>query len=360
MLSPRDGPFRVPAGEWVPVAVSLTNGSGVTIGALRFFDPHPLFLGDLWTERDSGSIIPPVVVPTPIWQPLAPGQQSIIHVRARAPQVPGRYILWIALFQDSGRGPESRPEVQPLRLDVEVCEDRTVLPHSINDYEDSVFSQNGEDGILRELFLRLGFASPFTVEIGAGDGIECNTAYWLRQYGWHGLLIEAGHDEFTRLERNYRAYPGVVVGNDFLTSENIAEVFRRYHVPREFDVLSIDVDGNDYWLWAALQEYRPRVVVIEINMIEPPRLWVMAYNPKHVYSATNRNYHGASLESLAKLGKRLGYALLGSNGVNAFFVRSDLLGRARFPERSATEAWPQNLETPPGWKLQCEGPYEEV
>ena len=229
--------------------------------------------------------MPPDYVLTEVWRALDPGQHRIVHMRVRTPSVPGRYVLTILLFQQGVRWYDFATEVKPVQLEVEVCEDLAVLPHSINDYDDSVFSQNGEDGILRELFLRLGYADPFSVEFGVGDGLECNTAMWLRQYGWHGLLLEGDTADCARIKGNYRDYPGVTAANEMLTLDNIVEVFRSYHVPKEFDLLSIDVDGNDYWLWEALAaEFRPRVVVIEMNRsFAPPRLWVMAYNPGHTW-----------------------------------------------------------------------------
>jgi hypothetical protein len=111
-------------------------------------------------------------------------------------------------------------------------------------------------------------------------------------------------------------------------------------------------------------EYRPRVVIIENNRaFKPPTLWVMAYNPNHAWNPHgNRNYCGASLESHARLGKRLGYALLGTdaNDINAIFVRRDLLERVRFPELTAAEAYHSGEQTwPPGWQPRYEGPFVE-
>jgi hypothetical protein len=104
-----------------------------------------------------------------------------------------------------------------------------------------------------------------------------------------------------------------------------------YHIPQEFDLLSIDIDGNDYWVWAAIQNWHPRIVVIEYNTSFPPsRLWVMVENHEHTWDGTN--YYGASLASLARLGRMKGYSLVAtdSRGVNAFFVKADLIIEDRF------------------------------
>lgn len=214
---------------------------------------------------------------------------------------------------------------------------------NLNAYERKVFSQNGEDGILRELFRRIGTTGKFFVEFGVEDGLECNTANLSRRHAWSGVLIDGSPEKFLQLERNYAAYPAVKRIEAFITRENIAALFESAGVPQTFDLLSIDIDGNDYWIWEALANYKPRVIVIEYNATRPPpERWVMEYNPEHRW--LEDGYMGASLASLEALGKRLGYALLGTDekGVNAFFLRSDLVELSRFPVKTAAEAYHRN------------------
>ncbi|MBV8600082.1 MAG: hypothetical protein JO359_00820 [Candidatus Eremiobacteraeota bacterium] len=208
----------------------------------------------------------------------------------------------------------------------------------LQSFERKVLSQNGEDGILRELLFRLG-RDRFFVEFGVQDGSECNTALLSQWYGWNGVLIEGDPAYAARLRERYRD-GGVTVLCEFVTRENIVQLFERAGVPQEFDLLSIDIDGNDYWVWEALGGYRPRVVVIEYNgSIPPDRFWIMRYDPAHRWNKTL--YYGASLSALKFLGDRKGYALVGTDsaGVNAFFVRRDLLAAAGFPERTVAEAY---------------------
>ena len=156
-------------------------------------------------------------------------------------------------------------------------------------------------------------------------------------------MIEGDPPSYARLCETYAGNRRVALAPAFITAETIAGIFRRYGVPAEFDLLSIDVDGNDYWIWEALSAYRPRVVTIEYNAAHPPpERWVMAYNPAHRWAGDG--YYGAGLASLEALGARLGYALLGTDahGVNAFFVRDDLLARVRFARRSAAQAYHRN------------------
>ena len=225
---------------------------------------------------------------------------------------------------------------------------------SINAYERKRSSQNGEDGILEEIFRRIGTRTPFFVEFGVEDGRECNTAALVRA-GWNGMMIEGDPDKFAALAVTYADAPAVRLVNAYVSAENIASLFAANGVPVELDLLSIDIDGNDYWVWEALAAYRPRVVVIEYNATHPPpERWVMAYNPAHRWG--DDTYYGAGLASLEALGAQLGYALIGTDvrGVNAFFVRDDVLPAARFPRRTAAEAYhPPTVGHRPG-----DGPFE--
>src|SRR5437899_5328325 len=111
----------------------------------------------------------------------------------------------------------------------------------------------------------------------------------------------------------------------FLTLANINELVERSGLEKELDLLSIDIDGNDYWIWEAIDGIQPRVVVIEYNaLFRPPHKVVQEYEAEHRWGGTN--YFGASLKALEELGERKGYHLVGCSfsGANAFFVRHDL------------------------------------
>src|SRR6185437_13950018 len=117
---------------------------------------------------------------------------------------------------------------------------------------------------------------------------------------------------YQALTATYAGIHRVRPANAYVTVENIAELFRANGVPAEPDLLSIDVDGNDYWLWEALEAYRPRVVVMEYNAAHvPPDRWVLPYDPDHRWAGDD--VYGASLAALEELGKRKGYALLGTD-----------------------------------------------
>lgn len=198
--------------------------------------------------------------------------------------------------------------------------------NKLNRDEFDVYSQAGEDGIIEEIFKRIGTTNRFFVEIGAGNGDISNTAYFLTQ-GWSGLWVEMEKANFKRIMNMYRCVIGreLVAKHAEATAENVEGLLADANAPTEFDLLSIDIDGNDYWIWKAIENYRPRVVVIECNALYPPGIrWVMRYSPGHKHDSSN--YHGASLEALAALGLEKGYQLVACNfaGVNAFFVREEV------------------------------------
>ncbi len=198
----------------------------------------------------------------------------------------------------------------------------------LNLFEFQGYSQNGEDGIIEEIFERIGVTNKFFVEIGAGFGLENNTTYLLLK-DWQGLWVDANtqnteftRDKFSKLIRECK----LKVRNATITAENIEIILSEEEMPQEIDLLSIDIDGNDYWVWKAINKYNPRVVVIEYNaFFKPPVKWVMKYNP-HFNWDHNTMYFNSSLKSLEILGKEKGYHLVGCTftGVNAFFVRQDL------------------------------------
>lgn len=193
-------------------------------------------------------------------------------------------------------------------------------PNYLHHFEHSVHSQNGEDGILAEIFRRVGDGRRVFVEIGASDGAENCTANLVSK-GWSGIWIEGDQDKVVTA-RKRTVDQSVRVVEAFVDRESIVSVLEEASTPTEPDLLVIDVDGNDYWIWEGVAtRHIPRVVVIEYNSTVGPHLqWVMPYKPNHRWNRTA--WHGASLAALARLGSRLGYVLVGcdSHGVNAFFV----------------------------------------
>jgi hypothetical protein len=220
--------------------------------------------------------------------------------------------------------------------------------------EARVYSQNGEDGIIAWLLSRVGITDRRFVEIGIGDGRECNTAALAIVFGWRGLMIDAWPAGVTAARAFYGGRPetrdSVTVVLEKVTRENVDALLTGHAYAGEFDLLSIDIDGNDLWIWEALSRPSPRVVVVEYNgTFGPDRSVSVPYDPGFDRLARHPSgwYHGASLRALERLARRKGYVLAGcdSNGVNAFFVRADCAEGAVVPV-APEHAWRPVRERP--------------
>jgi hypothetical protein len=181
-------------------------------------------------------------------------------------------------------------------------------------------SQNNEDGILTYMISRLPEVRRYFVEFGVGPpwrtsieaaGLEANCRL-LREQGWDGLFMDAN---------DYPPQYGVE--KEFITALNINELMAKYRVPADLDIMSIDVDGQDFWIWMNLQ-LRPKIVVIEQNpTLERERSIVIPFDTRYRWDGTT--WFGASLKALDKLGASKGYVLVYTTSANAIFVRGDLI-----------------------------------
>lgn len=193
--------------------------------------------------------------------------------------------------------------------------------HPFHDWRRNVYSQTGEDGILEQLFKTIQVDKGYFVEFGAWDGRHLSNSAKLADEGWRGCFIEGSPERFQDLERNYKGNETIARLNVFVDAHGINSLdnlLRRANAPPMFDLLSIDIDGNDYHVWAGLNEHRPRLVVIEFNPTIPASiLYVQDNDP-----SLNR---GASLAALAELAETKGYALVAATEWNAFFMDRELV-----------------------------------
>ena len=209
----------------------------------------------------------------------------------------------------------------------ELARSRHADPLRLTRYGYKVYSQNDEDGIIAEIFNRIGVTNRSFVEFGVESGLECNSL-WLLIQGWSGLWLEANEALCKKINNSHYCWiknNSLTLRNGFLTAENINDMIAPIYTNREIDILSIDVDYNDYWIWKAITIVNPRVVIIEYNATwAPPAALTVPYAPDSRWNGSN--YFGASLSALSKLGNEKGYDLVGCclAGVNAFFVRKDL------------------------------------
>lgn len=171
------------------------------------------------------------------------------------------------------------------------------------------------------------------------SGIECNTALLLLK-NWNGVWIEGNKEDFNKINENFNEplQSGKLhIKNAFITPENIEELFDELNVPKEFDLLSIDIDSTDYWVRKAIVNYKPRVLIMEYNAAYfPPIVWIKKKNELYWNNDINM---GASLQALHDLNKLKGYSLVGCdfNGVNAFFVRDDCYSEELFESDTSAE-----------------------
>lgn len=202
-------------------------------------------------------------------------------------------------------------------------------------------SQNGEDGILWYIFSLIGTANKKCVEICAGDGTQCNCANLIINHGWTGLLFDGSEGlinegkEYFKKHPDTFTYPPKLI-HAWITAENVNDLITSNGLNGEIDLLSLDIDGVDYWIWNAIEAIHPRVVVAEIQAIWGCEASVtVPYRPdfKAEYVNGFGVYCGASLPAFVKLGKKKGYRLVGCQryGFNAFFIRNDV-GQDIFPE----------------------------
>jgi hypothetical protein len=231
-----------------------------------------------------------------------------------------------------------RMDVERYRLQ-ELATPRYTEPKRLLRHGFKVYSQSDEDGIIQEIFNRIGTMNRTFIEFGVETGIECNSVKLLLE-GWNGLWIEAAANYVVEIQNHlgpFLAHGKLRLSQNLITAENINAVFAQAGMSGEIDLLSIDIDYNDYWVWKALTVVNPRVVVIEYNAtLRPPMSLVVPYDPTRMWDGSN--YFGASLEALVRLGREKGYRIVGCNyaGANAFFVRDDVAGD-RFLDPATSE-----------------------
>jgi hypothetical protein len=215
---------------------------------------------------------------------------------------------------------------------------------SIHEAEFKVFSQFGDDGIVEYLVghTEIQRERQRFVEIGVEDYREANTRFLLVNRNWRGLIVDSGDAHVRRLAETelmwrYDLTPVTAM----VTRENVNELLARHGFDRKLGLLSLDVDGNDYWIWEAL-EAQPTLVVVEYNSVfGPTRAVTVPYDASFDRTRAHFSnlYFGASLRALAQLGQRKGYVLVGSNsaGNNAYFVRRE--HAAGLPSPTVEEAY---------------------
>lgn len=197
-------------------------------------------------------------------------------------------------------------------------------PYDLQAERFSFSSQNDEDGLVLALMKRIGFTNRRFVELGCGMN-GGNSGFLASELGWHGLMVDARDDAIRKIVIRFTGH-NVTARHRRLTREDVNEFVSECGFAGEIDLLSIDIDGMDYWVWQALTACNPRLVAIEYNwLFGAERAVTVPYNPEFdVDKVSQRSYHGASLAALVDLGRSKGYRLVATERVNAFFLRHDV------------------------------------
>jgi hypothetical protein len=191
-----------------------------------------------------------------------------------------------------------------------------------------VFSQFEEDGLILACIAALKIKQQTFIEIGSNNCVNSNCANLILNHGWHGLFIDGSEANLSIGKYFYNKKPSVWHPKPqflqaFITAENINDLLSKQGFIGEVGVLSIDIDGNDYWVWNAITVIEPAIVVIETHVEFGLNNIVVPYNPNYVYPGKHPQYHGASAIAMQNLGNKKGYKLVGSNklGFNQVYVK---------------------------------------
>lgn len=226
---------------------------------------------------------------------------------------------------------ENQNELKKLLGQIELTNRSEKKFQEINDLELKIFSQFGEDGLINFLINNINIKNKKFIEFGVENYEEANTRFLLENNGWSGLIFDSSKDNVEYIKKqNYYWKNDLTVHCEFITKENINRLFSTNNYEGEIGLLSIDIDGNDYWIWKSIEVINPNIVIIEFNA----RLGVnksITVPYKEKFNRTKEHYSniyfGASLPALYKLAKTKGYELICTNKDcnNAFFIKKNIL-----------------------------------
>jgi hypothetical protein len=216
----------------------------------------------------------------------------------------------------------------------------------LNKHRAQIYSQSGEDGIIQKIFETLNINTGWYCEFGAGDGNWIPNTKKLREEGWKGVLIEGDAESFKNLKDNLGNNPDVELINSYVSceeSESLDYILSNTNIPLDIDLLSIDVDGNDLWIWKSLKKYSPKVVVIEYNPSkDPTESYTIEYDKNHRFNSDS--YYGATPGALNKIAEEKGYFLVASTPrTNLFYCRKEFANNFKKMELAEVDkgiGWP--------------------
>jgi hypothetical protein len=201
----------------------------------------------------------------------------------------------------------------------------------LSEVEFQVFSQWGDDGIIQYLVQKLRISNKTFIEFGVEDYRESNTRFLLFNNNWSGYVLDGSQANVDVIKGDRISWSSELRAKcSFITKENINALIMEAGFHEDVGILSIDIDGNDYWVWEAISCIRPIITIVEYNALFGSNTsWTIPYKADFVRSrAETISYYGASLKALVSLGKKKGYSFVGCNskGNNAYFLRDDMVG----------------------------------
>lgn len=203
---------------------------------------------------------------------------------------------------------------------------------NINEAEFKVFSQFGDDGIIDYIINNISIKHKIFVEFGVENYEESNTKFLLLSQNWQGFILDSSKEYINEIKhQDYYWKYNLHAKESFITVDNINKLLKEFKLPKEIGLLSIDIDGNDFWIWEAIDEISPTIVIIEYNARFGSTESVTIPYRHDFNRKQNENfkniYYGSSLAALEKLGERKGYSLIftNSNGNNAYFLKNEKL-----------------------------------
>ncbi len=209
----------------------------------------------------------------------------------------------------------------------------------ISDAEFQVFSQFGDDGIIQHIINKIDFPNHTFIEFGVENYRQSNTRFLLLNNDWAGFVIDGSDENIQYIKKDMISWACELhAATAFITSENINSLLTIPGFDSEIGILSIDIDGNDYWVWKAIDVINPVMVIVEYNSVFGKNTkWTIPYDAS--FQRSNKLYFGASLGAFCDLAEAKGYSFVGSNskGLNAYFLRNDKMGT--FKKMSTQEGY---------------------
>ena len=205
---------------------------------------------------------------------------------------------------------------------------------NLKSYRYNFYSQNGEDGVIQEINKRLDInnknESRWCVEFGAWNGIYLSNTFKLVKEGWNCIYIEGDKGKFKDLEKTKNHYPKILAINKFVSKEkyspnSLDSILRKTKIPKDFEILSIDIDSFDLEVWESFNSYIPKIVIIEINSEYPPGI-IKWHNNNY------KNSNGNSFSATLRVAEKKGYKLVCHIG-NMIFIREDLIDKVGLEEK---------------------------